>query len=415
MTYDITDKTLAADGKKQIEWAETQMGGLLKIKERFLKEKPLKNMRIGMALHVTKETAVLVKTLIAGGAEVAITGCNPLSTQDPVAAALVNEGAHVYAKRGVNTKEYYEHINKIIDFKPQITIDDGCDLVTVIHTKRTDALENLIGGAEETTTGIIRLHAMEKEGILKYPMVSVNDSKTKHLMDNFIGTGQSTLDGVLRATSMLLAGKNLVVVGYGPCGKGVASRARGLGANVIVCEVDAFCALQAHYDGFRVMPMNEAAKIGNLFITITGDKHVISLEHMKLMKDGAILANSGHFDLEIDIASLSKESTKRNIRNNMDEYTLNGKKIFILGDGRLVNLAAAEGHPSEVMAMSFMNQALACEFIVKNKGTLKNKTYTLPVEIDDLVAQTQLDALGIKKVKLTEEQKKYLSGWQEGT
>ncbi|RLI96344.1 MAG: adenosylhomocysteinase [Candidatus Aenigmatarchaeota archaeon] len=415
MTYDVADKSLANEGKKQIDWAETQMHGLLKMKERFKKEQPLKGMRIGMALHVTKETAVLVRTLIAGGATVAITGCNPLSTQDAVAAALADEGVHVYAKRGVQTKEYYQFLNKVIDFRPHITIDDGCDLVTEIHTKRPEVLSGIIGGAEETTTGIIRLHAMEKDNVLKYPMISVNDSNTKHLMDNFIGTGQSSLDGILRATSILIAGKNLVVCGYGPCGKGVAARAGGLGANVIVCEVDAFRALQAHYDGYRVMPIKAAAKIGDVFITVTGDKHVIQLEHMKSMKNNAILANSGHFDLEIDVIALKKNAKKRNIRENLDEYTLDGKKLFLLGEGRLVNLAAAEGHPSEVMAMSFMNQALACEFLVKNKGTLENKLYALPPELDDLVAQTQLDALGIKKDVLTEEQKKYLSGWQEGT
>jgi len=415
MSYTVSDINLAEQGKRQIEWAESRMGGLLKVRERFTKEKPLKGIKIGMALHVTKETAVLVRTLIAGGAQVAITGCNPLSTQDDVAAALAKEGVEVHAKRGVDTKEYYEFIHKIINTKPQITIDDGCDLVSEIHLKFPELIPTIIGGAEETTTGVIRLHAMEKDKALKYPMVAVNDSKTKHLMDNFIGTGQSTIDGILRATSILIAGKTFVVLGYGPCGKGVAARAQGMLANVIVCEVDAFRALQAHYDGFRVMTMQDAAKIGDIFLTVTGDKHVIRMEHMKAMKDGAILANAGHFDLEIDVKSLEKSAKKRNIRNNMDEYTLDGKKIFILGEGRLVNLAAAEGHPSEVMSMSFMNQALACEYLAKNKGKLKAEVYKLPDEVDDNVAQLQLDAMNIKKDNLTAEQKKYLTSWQEGT
>lgn len=417
MSYTVADINLAEQGKRQIEWAESRMGGLLKVMERFSKEKPLKGIKIGMALHVTKETAVLVRTLIAGGAQVAITGCNPLSTQDDVAAALAKEGVEVHAKRGVDTKEYYEFIHKIISTKPHITIDDGCDLVSEIHIKFPELIPSIIGGAEETTTGVIRLHAMEKDKALKYPMVAVNDSKTKHLMDNYIGTGQSTIDGILRATSVLIAGKTFVVLGYGPCGKGVAARAQGLLANVVVCEVDAFRALQAHYDGFRVMPMQDAAKIGDIFVTVTGDKHVIRMEHIKTMKDGAILANAGHFDLEIDIKTLEKSAKKRNIRNNMDEYTLtlDGKKIFILGEGRLVNLAAAEGHPSEVMSMSFMNQALACEFLAKNKGKLKPEVYKLPDELDDMVAELQLGAMNIKKDNLTAEQKKYLTSWQEGT
>ncbi|MFH1126950.1 MAG: adenosylhomocysteinase [archaeon] len=415
MTYAVKDISLADQGKNQIEWAESQMGGLLKVRERFKKELPLKGIRIGMALHVTKETAVLVRTLIAGGAQVAITGCNPLSTQDDVAAALAKEGVEVYAKRGVDTKEYYEFIHRIINTKPHITIDDGCDLVSEIHLKFPQLIPSIIGGAEETTTGVIRLHAMEKDKALKYPMVAVNDSKTKHLMDNYIGTGQSAIDGILRATSILISGKTFVVVGYGPCGKGVAARANGMLANVVVCEVDAFRALQAHYDGFRVMPMEDATKIGDVFVTVTGDKHVIRTEHMKNMKDGAIVANAGHFDLEIDLKGLEKISKKRNIRANMDEYTLNGKRLFVLGEGRLVNLACAEGHPSEVMSMSFMNQALACEYLAKNKGSLKPQVYKLPDEVDDIVAQLQLDAMSVKKDILTAEQKKYLSSWQEGT
>lgn len=415
MTYTITDIGLAEQGKKQIEWAESQMGGLLKIRERFKKEQPLKGIRIGMALHVTKETAALVRTLIAGGAEVSITGCNPLSTQDDVAAALAKEGVEVHAKRGVGTKEYYEFIHKIINAKPHITIDDGCDLVSEIHLKFPELIPSIIGGAEETTTGIIRLHAMVKDNALKYPMIAVNDSKTKHLMDNYIGTGQSAIDGILRATGILISGKTFVVVGYGPCGKGAAARASGMLANVVICEVDAFRALQAHYDGYRVMPIKDAVKIGNVFLTVTGDKHVIRTEHMTTMKDGAILANAGHFDLELDIKGLEEISKKRNIRPNMDEYTLNNKKIFVLGEGRLVNLSAAEGHPSEVMSMSFMNQALACEYLVKNKDSLKVQVYKLPDNVDDTISQLQLEAMGVKKDTLTEEQKKYLSSWQEGT
>ncbi|MCK4555857.1 MAG: adenosylhomocysteinase, partial [Candidatus Aenigmarchaeota archaeon] len=336
-----------------------------------------------------------VRTLRAGGAEVSITGCNPLSTQDDVAAALAEEGVEVYAWRGETNEEYYKNLNKILDFKPQITIDDGCDLVTEIHTKRTELLKDVFAGAEETTTGIIRLHAMVKDNALKYPMIAVNDSNTKHLVDNYYGTGQSSIDGILRATNILIAGKNFVVSGYGPCGKGVAMRAKGMGANVIVVEVDPFRALQAHFDGYRVMPAADAAKIGDIFLTVTGNKSVISIEHMKSMKDGAIVANSGHFDAEIDMRNLEKESKKRNIRPNMDEYILNGKRIYILGEGRLVNLAAAEGHPSLVMSFSFCDQALAVEYAVKNRGKLEAKVYTLPKEVDEEVAQMHLDALGI--------------------
>ncbi len=415
MAYEVKDISLAEQGKKQIEWAEAQMGGLLKVRERFLKEKPLSGIRVGMALHVTKETAVLVRTLRAGGAEVSITGCNPLSTQDDVAAALAEEGVEVYAWRGETNDEYYKNLNKVLDFKPQITIDDGCDLVTEIHTKRTELLNDVFAGAEETTTGIIRLHAMVKDNALKYPMIAVNDSNTKHLVDNYYGTGQSSIDGILRATNILIAGKNFVVSGYGPCGKGVAMRAKGMGANVIVVEVDPFRALQAHFDGYRVMPAADAAKIGDIFLTVTGNKSVISIEHMKSMKDGAIVANSGHFDAEIDMRNLEKESKKRNIRPSMDEYILNGKRIYILGEGRLVNLAAAEGHPSLVMSFSFCDQALAVEYAVRNRGKLEAKVYTLPKEVDEEVALMHLDALGIKHDKLTDEQKKYLVSWREGT
>ncbi|MFH0889688.1 MAG: adenosylhomocysteinase [Candidatus Aenigmatarchaeota archaeon] len=413
----IKDPKLAEEGRKQIEWAEMQMGGLLKIRERFSKEKPFKNIRIGMALHVTKETAALVRTLVAGGAKVAIAGCNPLSTQDDVAAALAAEGVDVFAWKNQNVKDYYENLNSVLDTKPDVTIDDGCDLITLIHTKRKDLLKTLIVGTEETTTGVNRLRAMERDGALKYPVIAVNDSNTKHLMDNYIGTGQSTIDGILRATSILLAGKNFVVVGYGPCGKGVALRAKGMGSNVIVVEVDPFKALQAVMDGYRVMPMAEASKIGDVFSTVTGNKHTIPVESIKAMKDGAILANSGHFDVEIDVEGLKKISTNtRSIRRDLQEYTLpNKNRVYLCAEGRLVNLAAAEGHPSTIMALSFMNQALAVEYGLKNKGKLEPKIHTLPASLDSMVARLQLDSMGIRIDDITKEQEKYASSWSEGT
>ena len=413
--YSVKDISLATQGEKQIELAELRMPGLMKIRERFRKEQPLSGYNVGMALHITKETAVLVKTLTEAGAKVSIAGCNPLSTQDDVAAALANQGFDVFGWKGQTKEEYYANINKVLDAKPNITIDDGCDLVYLVHTERTDLLKNIIGGAEETTTGVIRLRAMEKDNVLKYPIIAVNDSSTKHLLDNYVGTGQSTLDGIIRATNILIAGKNVVICGYGNCGKGVANRAKGLGANVIVTEINPINALQAVYDGFRVMPINKASEIGDIFITITGDKHVITLENMKKMKNGAILANSGHFNIEIDLDSLEKNATKRKIRPFMDEYTLNGKKIFVLGEGRLINLVAAEGHPSEIMSTSFMDQSLALEYLVKNKGKLESKVYVLPEEVDKMVAHLQLEALGIQIDNLTPEQQKYLSSWQEGT
>jgi len=413
--YEVKDINLAEQGKKNIEWAEMQMKSLLKVRERFKKEKPLKGIKVGLALHVTKETAVLVKTLIAGGAQVAITGCNPLSTQDDVAAALAKEGINVWAYKGETKEDYYRYLTHVINFNPNITIDDGCDLVTEIHIKHPDLIKNIIGGAEETTTGVIRLRAMEKDNALKYPMIAVNDSNTKHMMDNFKGTGQSTIDGILRATNILFAGKNFVVCGYGECGKGVAKRAQGMDSNVIVTEVDPFKALQAAMDGFQVMPIKEAAKIGDIFVTVTGNKDIIDIEHMKLMKDGVVLANSGHFDAEININKLNKIAKQRKIRPFMDEYTLDGKRIFILGEGRLINLAAAEGHPATIMAMSFINQSFACEYLVKNKGKLEPKVYILPREKDDEIARLQLEAMGIKIDTLTSEQKKYLASWKEGT
>ena len=415
--YEVKNINLAEQGKKNIEWAEMQMGALLNVRERFKKENPLKGIKVGLALHVTKETAVLVRTLVAGGAEVAITGCNPLSTQDDVAAALAEENINVWAYKGETKEDYYRYLNNVIDFKPDITIDDGCDLVTEIHTKHPDLIKNIIGGAEETTTGVIRLRAMEKDNALKYPIVAVNESLTKHLMDNIKGTGQSTIDGILRATNVLIAGKNFVICGYGDCGKGVAKRALGMDANVIVTEVDPFRALQAVMDGFKPMPIKEAAKIGDIFVTVTGNKNVIDTEHIKLMKDGVILANSGHFDAEININDLKKiAKNQRNIRPFMDEYTLdNGNRIFVLGEARLVNLAAAEGHPSTIMAMSFINQVFACEFLVKNKGKLEPKVYVLPEERDYEIACLQLETMGIKIDSMTKEQKKYSQSWQEGT
>ena len=399
-----------------IELAEMHMGALLKIKERFSKEKPLQGVRVGMALHVTKETAVLVRTLIAGGAQVAITGCNPLSTQDDVAAALASEGVNVWAYKGETTEDYYRYLGYVIDDKPNITIDDGMDLVSEIHKKYQDLIPQIIGGCEETTTGIIRLRAMKKDGALKYPVIAVNDNKTKHLLDNYYGTGQSTWDGIIRSSNILVAGKNVVIAGYGSCGKGAAMRAKGMGANVIVTEVANFPALQAAYDGFRVMPMEEAALIGDIFITLTGDINVIRPEHMKAMKDGIILANSGHFDVEIDLEGLKNISESvRRVRPFLDEYKVNGKKIFVAGEGRLVNLAAAEGHPSEVMSTSFCGQALSCEDLVKNKGKLPTNVIILPEEIDDFIAKLQLEAMDIIIDELTEEQKKYISSWQEGT
>ena len=414
--YFVKDIKLAEQGKKNIEWAEMQMGALLKVKKRFEKEKPLKNIKIGSCLQITKETAVLIKTVIAGGADVAACSCNPLSTQDDVAAALAEEGIKVYAYKGETKEDYYKFLNKIIEFKPQITIDDGCDLVSEIHSKHPHLIPEIIGGCEETTTGVIRLRAMEKDNALKYPIIAVNDANTKHLMDNFKGTGQSTIDGILRATNVLIAGKNFVVCGYGECGKGVAKRADGMDANVIVIEVDPFRALQAVMDGFRVIPIKEASKIGDIFVTVTGNKNVIDIEHMKLMKDGAILANSGHFDAEININKLKKIAKQRKIRPFMDEFTLNnGKRIFVLGEGRLINLAAAEGHPSTIMAMSFINQSFACEYLVKNKDKLDPKVYVLPKEKDEEIAKLQLEAMGIKIDTMTAEQKNYVTSWKEGT
>lgn len=413
----MASEELIQQGKNNIELARTNMGALMKIKERFEKEKPLQGQRIGLALHITKETANLVKTLEAGGAEVAVAGCNPLSTQDDVAAALQAEGSKAYGKKGQSSEEYYQCLNNVLDIKPTITIDDGCDLVTEIHLKRPELLENIIGGCEETTTGIIRLHSMAKEGALKYPVIAVNDNKTKHLMDNYYGTGQSTWDGILRATNTLVAGKTVIVAGYGSCGKGCALRAKGMGANVIVTEVDPFPALQAHMDGFRVMKMDDAAPLGDIFITVTGNKHVIRPEHAENMKEGAILANSGHFDIEIDVKGIREMAKETKlVRPFMERFSLpNGRNVYILAEGRLINLSAAEGHPSDVMSMSFCGQALACEYLVQNQGKLENNLIQLPEELDDNIAQLQLETMGVKIDELTPEQIEYLNSWQEGT
>ena len=414
--YEVKNFSLAKQGKKNIEWAEMQMGALMQVRARFAKEKPLDGIKIGMALHVTKETAVLAKTFIAGGAEVALCSCNPLSTQDDVAAALASEGFSVFAWKGETKEEYYRCLKNVLAFNPTLTIDDGCDLVSEIHKNHSNLIPQILGGCEETSTGVIRLKAMEKDKALKYPIVAVNESATKHLMDNVKGTGQSTIDGILRATNILLAGKNFVVCGYGDCGKGVAKRALGMDANIIITEVDPFRALQAAMDGFRVMPIKEASKIGDIFVTVTGNKNVIDIEHMKLMKEGAILANSGHFDAEININGLKKiAKSQRKIRPFMDEFTLDNKRIFILGEARLINLAAGEGHPSAIMAMSFINQSFACEFLVKNKGKLQPKVYVLPKENDDEIARLQLEAMNIKCDSLTSEQKLYASSWRDGT
>lgn len=417
MQSKVKDMSLAEQGLKNIELAEKQMGALIELQKIVKKNKPFKGLKIGMALHITKETAVLVKTLQAGGAQVYITGCNPLSTQDDVAAALVKEGAFVFGHKGESDEEYYEFLNDVIAAKPDITIDDGCDLVSEIHKNHKDLIPSIIGGCEETTTGVIRLKSMEKSGSLKYPVVAVNDNKTKHLMDNYYGTGQSTLDGVMRATNFMFAGKTVVVVGYGSCGKGVAMRAKGLGSKVIVTEVKPFRALQGIMDGHEVMQMNDAAKLGDLFVTVTGNLNVISAKHAKMMKDGAIICNSGHFDAEIDIKGISKIARKvRKMRPFMDEYELSsGKKVYVLGEGRLINLAAAEGHPSDVMSLSFCGQVLACEYLVQYKGALQNKVYQLPEEIDVYISELQLAALSKKIDVLTKEQKEYLESWEVGT
>jgi adenosylhomocysteinase len=414
--FKIKNPSLAPKGRLQIEWASKHMPVLNQIKERFYEEKPLKGTALSACLHITKETAVLAEALQAGGAKVALCGSNPLSTQDDVASALAEKGVNVFAWRGQTTEEYYWCIDRTIDYNPSITLDDGADLVGTIHTKRTEALQSIKGGTEETTTGVLRLRAMEKNGSLKYPIIAVNDAYTKYLFDNRYGTGQSTIDGLLRATNILLAGKNFVVSGYGWCAKGIAMRAQGMGANVIVTEVNPLRALEAVMNGFRVMPMSEAAAIGDIFVTATGDINVVRKEHMLNMKDGTILANSGHFNVEINVKDLEEQAiSKRSVRQNLEEYTLkNGKKLFLLAEGRLVNLAAAEGHPSEVMDMSFANQALSVEHLVRTKSLLP-KVYPVPREIDETIAKLKLDSIDVAIDELTSEQRKYLSTWEMGT
>jgi len=415
--YDVKDLALAAEGRQRIEWAGREMPVLKLIGKRFAKEKPLDGIRIAACLHITTETANLALTLQAGGADVVLCASNPLSTQDEAAAALVEYGIPTNAIKGEDDTTYYKHINTALAHKPQLTVDDGADLVATIHKEKTELLKDIIGGTEETTTGVIRLRSLEKNGKLKYPIFAVNDACTKHFFDNRYGTGQSTLDGIIRATNILLAGKNLVVAGYGWCGRGIAMRGKGMGAHVIVTEVDPLKAIEAVMDGFRVMPMMEAARIGDIFVTVTGDKHVIDRHHMEVMKDGAIVCNSGHFNVEINIPSLEEmANSRRRIRSFIDEYTLkDGRHICLLAEGRLVNLAAAEGHPSSVMDMSFANQALCLEYIVNNRQQLEPKVYGVPEVVDKDIARLKLESMGVEIDKLTAEQEKYLSSWEEGT
>jgi adenosylhomocysteinase len=400
------------EGFKKIDWAERHMKVLARIREEMERDRPLDGMKIGMALHVEAKTAVLVKTLIAAGAEVAITACNPMSTQDDVAEALRSLGVKCYAKRGMSVEEYYSAIRKVADFMPDIIIDDGADLIFELHKRG----QKVKGASEETTTGVIRLKAMERDGVLMFPVIAVNDAFTKFLFDNRYGTGQSTVDGLLRATNMLLAGKRIVVAGYGWCGRGIAMRCRGMGAKVIVTEVDEVRALEAIMDGFEVMPMDEACEIGDIFITATGNINVIREEHMKKMKDGAILANAGHFNVEINVSALEKMAKNvREVRKYVKEYDINGKRLYLLAEGRLVNLVAGDGHPIEVMDMSFSNQALAVRYIAENWEKLENRVYRLPEELDRKVAKLKLETLGIRIDRLTEEQIRYLSDWRSGT
>jgi len=419
MDCDVKDLALADKGRARIEWADQEMGVLAQIRERFEKEKPLAGIRIGACLHVTTETANLVRTLVAGGASVALCASNPLSTQDDAAAALCEEDIDVYAIKGEDNETYYRHINAVLDTRPQITMDDGMDLVATLHKERRDQLAELIGGTEETTTGVIRLRAMQADGVLSYPIVAVNDADTKHLFDNRFGTGQSTIDGIVRATNLLLAGRSVVVCGYGQCGRGVASRARGMGARVIVAEVDPLRALEAVMEGYEAMPIRDAARLGDVFVTVTGDTGVLRREHFDAMKDGAVLANSGHFDVEIDKVALAEMAADvRRVREFVDEYRLpDGRRLNLLGEGRLINLAAAEGHPAAVMDMSFANQALSVEWIVlqAKANRLEPRVYGLPEEIDHEVARLKLAAMGIEIDQLTEEQAAYLSSWEHGT
>ena len=418
MAGDVKDMALAEKGKRKIEWANQHMPVLQLIRKQFIKDQPLKGIRMSACLHVTSETANLAITLRDGGADVVLCASNPLSTQDEVAASLVKDyNIPTFAIKGEDNATYYAHINAALDHKPQITMDDGADLVAILLTKRPDLVQNIIGGTEETTTGVIRLRAMAKDGTLKYPIIAVNDALTKHLFDNRYGTGQSSIDGVLRATNLLIAGLRVVVSGYGWCGKGVAMRAKGHGADVIITEINPVRALEAVMDGFRVMPMPEAAKIGDVFITVTGNKSILTHDHFERMKDGAVISNSGHFNVEIDIPALEKlSSSKRPVRPFVDEYVMkDGRKLYLLGEGRLINLAAAEGHPASVMDMSFANQALASEYLVKNASSLKHQVYSVPENIDRHIAKLKLDSMGIQVDKLTPDQEQYLASWSEGT
>lgn len=416
MESKVKDRGLAESGKRLLRWAEDHMPVLMSIRRRFSEEKPLRGITIAACLHVTKETGVLIRTLVEGGAKVALAGSNPLSTQDEVAAALAEEGISVFAWRGQTKEEYYSCLREVLSKEPRITMDDGADLITILHSGEGN-ISKVAGGTEETTTGVVRLKAMAEHGVLKYPVIAVNNAETKWDFDNVYGTGQSTLDGIMRATNVLLAGKNFVVAGYGHCGRGLANRARGMGAKVIVTEIDPMKALKATMDGFAVMPMEEASKIGDIFVTATGNKSVIRREHFRLMKGGAILANTGHFNVEIDISALGEESLeKRRLRQNVDEYLMkDGRKIYLLAEGRLVNLAAAEGHPSEVMDMSFANQALSVEYIIKEGKRLKPDVYDVPNEIDRTVAKLKLDTMGVRIDTMTREQEAYVKGWSEGT
>jgi adenosylhomocysteinase len=418
MEHDVRDVGLAAEGRDRIAWAAAEMPVLKLIRERFEKERPLAGIRVAACLHVTTETANLMETLSAGGAEVAVCASNPLSTQDDVAAALVEQsGIATYAIKGEDTDTFFKHINAVLDVRPSVTMDDGADMVSVLHKERVDQITDILGGTEETTTGVIRLRAMAADGALKYPIVSVNDADTKHLFDNRFGTGQSTIDAIMRATNRLLAGRSFVVCGYGMCGRGVASRARGMGAHVVVVEVDPTAAIEAVMEGYSVMPLREAARVGDIFVTVTGDTSVIRREHMELMKDGAILANSGHFDVEIDKTALADLSTGvRRVRAIVVEYMMpDGRRLCLLGEGRLVNLSVAEGHPAAVMDMSFANQALSVEWVAANHASLEPMVYPVPVEIDKEVARLKLRAMGVEIDELTSEQEHYLSSWEQGT
>jgi adenosylhomocysteinase len=418
ITHDVKNLDLADLGKRRIEWANQSMPVLQIIRKDFIKNQPLKGIRISACLHVTTETANLAITLRDGGADVVLCASNPLSTQDDVAASLVRDyNISCHAIKGEDNESYYKHILSALDHKPHVTMDDGADLVSVALTKRQDVLDGIIAGTEETTTGVIRLRAMAKDGQLRYPIVAVNDALTKHMFDNRYGTGQSTMDGVIRCTNMLIAGSKFVVAGFGWCGRGLASRARGMGADVIVTEIDPTKAIEAVMEGYRVMSMAEAAKIGDIFVTVTGNKNVLRGEHFDAMKNGAVVANSGHFNVEIDIPALEKlSSSKRQTRDFVDEYVMkDGRKLFLLGEGRLINLAAAEGHPASVMDMSFANQALSCEYLVKNYKTLEKKVYPVPDDLDKRVARLKLESMGVKIDRLTPEQEEYLASWSEGT